>query len=88
MAATVSKATSPEMVAPHQWAYKMNNNNKTLRQWAITSGESEDKAQRHRARLGIGIRYGVSWVLTPTEWRLVLSSMRSARRGNPNWIKM
>ena len=65
----------------------MSKNDKTIRQWAITSGESEDKAQRHRARLGIGIRYGVSWVLTPTEWSKVLSSMRSARRGNPNWIK-
>lgn len=65
----------------------MNNNNKTLRQWAITSGESQDKAIRHRARLGVGTRYGISWVLTAEEWERVLASMRSARRGNPNWIK-
>ena len=65
----------------------MNYTNKILRQWATTSGESEDKAIRHRARLGIGTRYGISWVLTSEEWERVLASMRSARRGNPNWIK-
>ncbi len=65
----------------------MNNNNKTLRQWALTSGESQDKAIRHRARLGVGTRYGISWVLTEEEWERVLASMRTARRGNPNWIK-
>lgn len=45
-------------------------------------------ARRHVVKLGIGTKYGHTWVLTDAEWSQVQQSINNAKVGNPNWRKL